>query len=61
MTQFGDGVVADPQDETADPSHDLRMAVRLNPRGCDALGGAPAADRDQVPDAQKGTRQQHEK
>jgi hypothetical protein len=36
------------------------MTVRLDSRWRDAIGGTTAADRDQVPDAEESSRQQHE-
>ena len=38
----------------------LRVAVRLNPGRRHGIRRATAADRHQVPDAQEGSREQHE-
>ncbi len=58
--QLGQRVITDAQNEAPHPAQHLGMSMRLDPGWRDALGGAPPADRDEVPDSQKRARQQHE-
>src|SRR5215470_17085711 len=50
-----------PEDKTADPPKNLRVSMRLDPGGRKRAQTVPAADGNQVPNAQKSSRQQHEK
>jgi hypothetical protein len=58
--KLGDRVKPDPENESPDPTEDLGVAVRLNPRRGNRLRGLTGTDCYQVPHTQESPWQQHE-
>src|SRR6185295_14083529 len=57
---FRQRVESDPQDESPDPTEDLRVSMRLEPRWRETLQIVTVADRYQVPNTQQSTWKEHE-